>query len=65
MRFELIQLAQDRWRAVDVRRLVAPVRAGATFINGRLAGRPTKAPSRKPPEDLPPQVLTIALCVLS
>ena len=39
MAFKLIESAQDRWRAVNAR-LVALVRAGATFINGKLAERP-------------------------
>ena len=39
MAFKLIESAQDRWRAVNAPRLVALVRAGATFINGKLAGR--------------------------
>jgi hypothetical protein len=38
--FKLIEAAQDRWRAVNAPHLVALVRAGATFINGKLAGRP-------------------------
>ncbi len=40
MAFKLIMAAQDRWRAVNAPHLVALVRAGATFINGRLAERP-------------------------
>jgi putative acetyltransferase len=32
--------AQDRWRAVNARHLVARVRAGATFTGGKLAERP-------------------------
>jgi len=40
MAFKLIQAAQDRWRAVNAPHLVALVRAGATFINGRLIERP-------------------------
>ena len=39
MAFKLIESAQDRWRAVNAPRLVALVRAGATFINGQLAER--------------------------
>lgn len=39
MAFKLIESAQDRWRAVNAPHLVALVRAGATFINGRLAER--------------------------
>jgi transposase-like protein len=40
MAFKLIESAQDRWRAVNAPRLVALVRAGATFINGKLVERP-------------------------
>ena len=40
MAFKLIESAQDRWRAVNAPRLVARVRAGATFINGKLVERP-------------------------
>jgi transposase-like protein len=40
MAFKLIMAAQDRWRAVNAPHLVALVRAGATFVNGKLAERP-------------------------
>ena len=40
MAFKLIEAAQDRWRAVNAPHLVALVRAGAIFINGKLAERP-------------------------
>ena len=40
MAFKLIQSAQDRWRAVNAPHLVALVRAGATFVNGKLVERP-------------------------
>ncbi len=43
MAFTLIESAQDRWRAVNAPRLVALVRAGATFINGKLVERPGEA----------------------
>jgi putative transposase len=46
MAFKLIEAAQARWRAVNAPHLVALVRAGATFTNGKLierAGRPTRA----------------------
>jgi hypothetical protein len=36
MAFKLIESAQDHWRAVNAPHLVALVRAGATFINGKL-----------------------------
>ena len=38
--FKLIESAQDRWRAVNAPHLVALVRAGSTFINGKLIERP-------------------------
>jgi hypothetical protein len=38
--FKLIEAAQSRWRAVNAPHLVALVRAGATFENGRLVERP-------------------------
>ena len=40
MAFKLIEAAQDRWRAVNAPHLVALVRAGATFIDGKLVERP-------------------------
>ena len=40
MAFKLIEAAQDRWRAVNAPHLVALVRAGATFDNGKLVERP-------------------------
>ena len=40
MSFKLIESAQARWRAVNAPHLVALVRHGATFINGKLAERP-------------------------
>jgi hypothetical protein len=40
MAFKLIEAAQDRWRAVNAPHLVAPVRAGATLIDGKLIERP-------------------------
>lgn len=42
MAFKLIESAQQRWRAVNAPHLVALVRAGATFVNGRLVERHTK-----------------------
>jgi transposase-like protein len=42
MAFKLIESAQDRWRAVNAPHLVALVRAGATFINGKLIERPSE-----------------------
>jgi putative transposase len=40
MAFKLIESAQRRWRMVNAPRLVALVRAGATFTGGKLAERP-------------------------
>jgi hypothetical protein len=40
MVFKLIESAQDHWRMVNAPYLVALVRAGATFTNGKLAERP-------------------------
>ncbi len=40
MAFKLIEAAQDRWLAVNAPHLVALVRAGATFVNGKLVERP-------------------------
>jgi transposase-like protein len=40
MAFKLIQSAQDHWRMVNAPHLVALVRAGATFMNGKLVERP-------------------------
>jgi hypothetical protein len=47
MAFKLIESAQPRWRMVNAPHLVALVRAGATFVSGKLAERPG--------EDTPPQ----------
>src|SRR3954469_19332794 len=41
MAFKLIEAAQTRWRAVNAPHLVALVRAGAKFKNGKLVERPT------------------------
>ena len=40
MAFKLIESAQTRWRAVNASHLVALVRAGAVFKNGKLIERP-------------------------
>ena len=46
MAYKLIESAQARWRAVNAPHLVALVRAGAVFVNGKLAERPEEqAPS--------------------
>jgi transposase-like protein len=39
MAFKLIEAAEDRWRRVNAPHLVALVRAGATFVNGKLVER--------------------------
>ena len=39
MAFKLIEAAQHRWRAVNAPHLVALVRAGATFDEGKLVER--------------------------
>ena len=44
MAFKLIEATQDRWRAVNAPHLVALVRAGATFANGKLIERPDDHP---------------------
>ncbi len=40
MAFKLIESAQARWRAVNAPDLVALVRAGTRFVNGKLVERP-------------------------
>jgi transposase-like protein len=42
MAFKLIESAQDHWRMVNAPHLVALVRAGATFTNGKLVERPAE-----------------------
>jgi transposase-like protein len=44
MAFKLIQAVQARWRAVNAPHLVALVRAGASFVNGKLVERPDEHP---------------------
>ena len=44
MAFKLIEAAQDHWRAVNAPHLVALVRAGTTFVNGKLVERPDDQP---------------------
>jgi transposase-like protein len=44
MAFKLIESAQARWRAVNAPHLVALVRAGATFRDGKLIERPDDQP---------------------
>ncbi|OBF89151.1 hypothetical protein A5751_05910 [Mycolicibacterium fortuitum] len=40
MAYKLIEAAQSRWRAVNAPHLVALVRAGAVFHQGKLLERP-------------------------
>src|SRR5947199_5217136 len=47
MAFKLIEAAQDRWRAVNGPHLVALVRAGAKFTNGKLVERPGEDTQRE------------------
>ena len=42
MCFKLIQAAEGGWRRVNAPELVALVRAGAKFVNGRLVERSDK-----------------------
>jgi transposase-like protein len=51
MAFKLIESAQRRWRMVNALHLVALVRAGAAFVNGKLVERPEEeAAEEAPPE---------------
>jgi hypothetical protein len=51
MAFKLIESAQRRWRMVNAPHLVALVRAGAAFVNGKLVERPEdEAAGEAPPE---------------
>jgi transposase-like protein len=47
MAFKLIESAQDHWRMVNAPHLVALVRAGATFTNGKLVERPGEEPQEQ------------------
>jgi hypothetical protein len=47
MAFKLIEAAQSRWRTVDAPHLVALVRAGAKFQNGKLVERPDDTPDEE------------------
>jgi hypothetical protein len=44
MAFKLVEAAQARWRAVNAPHLVALVRAGARFEDGKLVERPDSNP---------------------
>ena len=52
MAFKLIESAQRRWRMVNAPHLVALVRSGAVFVNGKLVERPDDQP---PAAGNPPQ----------
>ena len=47
MAYKLLDAAQDRWRRINGHELVPLVRAGATFIDGKLQERSTKKTSKK------------------
>ena len=47
MAFKLIESAQAKWRAVNAPHLVALVRAGARFDNGKLIERPDESGSEQ------------------
>jgi transposase-like protein len=47
MAFKLLQAAEGRWRAVNGPHLVALVRVGARFENGKLVERPKEAPDEE------------------
>lgn len=44
MELKLIESAQGRWRCVNAPHLVALVRNGAKFVNGKLVERPQGEP---------------------
>jgi hypothetical protein len=48
MAYKLIQAGQSRWRAGSAPRLVALVRAGAKFENGKLVERPGEPVADEP-----------------
>jgi transposase-like protein len=50
MVFKLLQAAEGRWRAVNGPHLVALVRAGARFENGKLIERPDETPDKEADE---------------
>jgi hypothetical protein len=53
MAFKLIESAQARWRAINAPNLVALVRAGARFENGKLVERPDDQEVISKPRDTP------------
>jgi putative transposase len=52
MVFKLLQAAEGRWRAVNGPHLVALVRAGARFEQGKLIERPDQTPDKKADGDV-------------
>src|SRR5947209_14426108 len=63
MAFKLIESAQRRWRMVNAPHLVALVRAGSVFVNGKLVERPDdQSPSdgEPSPEAAGPEVAQAA-----
>ena len=62
MAFMLIESAQRRWRMVNAPHLVAIVRAGATFVNGKLVERPGghAGGEGEPPRTVPDEVVALA-----
>src|ERR671930_1608386 len=52
MVFKLLQAAERRWRAVNGPHLVALVRAGASFQQGRLVERPDQTPDKEAAQDV-------------
>lgn len=51
MAYKLIEAAQSRWRAVNAPHLVALVRAGAKFENGKLVERPDEPAAEEAGKD--------------
>ena len=47
MAFKLIEAVQSRWRAANAPHLVALVRAGARFENGKLIERPDETTTKE------------------
>jgi putative transposase len=56
MAYKLIEAAQTRWRAVNAPHLVAPVRAGTLFHNGKLLERPIDITPTEPSESTETEV---------
>jgi putative transposase len=62
MAYKLIQAAERRWRLVNAPHLVALVRAGAAFKDGKLVERPEDqaAEASTPPPSAPGDELAAA-----